>query len=86
MTILLSTPWMPAVLGAALAAAAVIIRCLTLLVGLLAALPKTPELDRSEVFREFARATIGRHGGAQRRLRQSEQVGLVERTCDTDAI
>lgn len=57
-------PWLPA-LTAAFTLAAMTVRCLTLLIGLLAALPKAYSSDRPEIFREFARAASGRRSIAK---------------------
>lgn len=51
--------WLPA-LAAAFTLAAVAVRCLTLLIGLLVTLIKAYPSDRPEIFREFARAAGGR--------------------------
>lgn len=64
-------PWLPA-LTAALTVIAMAARCLTLLIGLLATLPKADSSDRPEIFREFARAAgcrrlIARHDLAARK-------------------
>jgi len=45
--------------GAALSLPAVVVRCSTLLIGLLVTLAKAPTGDRSGIFREFARAVSG---------------------------
>lgn len=52
-------PWLPA-LTALFTLIAMTIRCLTLLVGLMAVLSKAYSSDRSEIFREFARAASSR--------------------------
>jgi hypothetical protein len=48
--------WLPTAVGAAGALLVVIARCVTLLIGLFAVLPKTSRADRVDIFREFARA------------------------------
>jgi hypothetical protein len=53
--------------AAAMSLLVVVVRCFTLLVGLVITLAKAPSNDRSEIFREFARAVSGaesspRHG------------------------
>jgi hypothetical protein len=50
-------PWLPVLVIAALTASTVIVRCLMLLVGLLAVFSRIPMVDRADAFREFARAT-----------------------------
>jgi hypothetical protein len=45
--------------GAALSLPAVVVRCSTLLVGMLVTLAKAPLGDRAGIFREFARAVSG---------------------------
>jgi hypothetical protein len=71
-------PWLPA-LAAAFTLTAMAVRCLTLLIGLLATLMKAYPSDRPEIFREFARAASGRRSTskplpAKRRLRKDPEI------------
>lgn len=53
-------PWLPVLVTTICAAIATLAPCLTLLVGLLFALPRVPKSARADTFREFAQA-IRRH-------------------------
>ena len=48
--------WLPTAVGAACALLVVVARCVTLLIGLFAVLPKASRDQRLDIFREFARA------------------------------
>jgi hypothetical protein len=57
MSFILSTQiWASILVPGSLAAMPAAVRCFTLLIGLLAVLPKSAEGDRAVIFREFARA------------------------------
>lgn len=56
-------PWLPVLIAAGMTSLAVVARCATLLIGLLAALSKASRGDRPDIFREFARAVSRRSGG-----------------------
>ena len=55
-------------ISGSLAAVPAVVRCFTLLIGLLAILPKSVEDDRSQIFREFARAVSLNHAVWRRRV------------------
>lgn len=59
----------PCVVTTVLSGAAIAIRCFTLLVGLLATLPKSTDSDRPEIFREFARAVSSKRAREANALR-----------------
>jgi hypothetical protein len=60
MTLTQLSPWAPALIAAACASGAMVLRSLVLLIGLLVTLPRLPPRDRAGAFREFARATVSR--------------------------
>jgi hypothetical protein len=53
-------PWLPITIAAIVAVLTILIRCITLLAGLLAVISKADRADVSHIFREFARATYNK--------------------------
>lgn len=55
-------PWLPALIVVALTCLTVFFRCATLLIGLLATLPRASQLDTPQIFQAFASAASGQKG------------------------
>ena len=70
-------PWLPVLTTGAVALVTVTVRCLALLVGLLATLSKAAQGDRPKIFRDFARAASGRRTEVRRlRLARTDRYSL----------